>query len=177
MTDTGPKRIGVSIEVKPHVYDPAVNPELFDGVLSRRVVAFFVDLIVITLPILFATIFIFLFGLVTLGLGWALYWLLSPFAVIWALIYYGSTIGGPRSATLGMRMMDLEVRTWYGDRAYFLLGAVHAVLYWVSVSTLTPFILLVGFFNPRRRMLHDLLAGVVVVNRRARLARDTVGAP
>ena len=27
-----PKRIGMSIDVKPHAYDPAVSPELFDGV-------------------------------------------------------------------------------------------------------------------------------------------------
>jgi len=36
MTDGGPRRIGVSIEVKPHAYDPVTNPELFEGVLPRR---------------------------------------------------------------------------------------------------------------------------------------------
>ena len=33
---TDPRRIGVSIDVKPHAYDPAANPELFEGVLARR---------------------------------------------------------------------------------------------------------------------------------------------
>jgi uncharacterized RDD family membrane protein YckC len=32
------------------------------------------------------------------------------------------------------------------------------------VSLLTPFILLVGFFNIRRRLLHDMLIGTVVIN-------------
>ena len=36
MTDSGPRKIGVSIEVKPHAYDPIRNPELFEGVLARR---------------------------------------------------------------------------------------------------------------------------------------------
>jgi uncharacterized RDD family membrane protein YckC len=64
----------------------------------------------------------------------------------------------------------LEIRTWYGAPAYFLLGAVHAVVYWVSVSVLTPLVLLVGLFNGRRRLLHDMLVGTVVVNNPARAA-------
>ena len=71
-------------------------------------------------------------------------WLLSPAAVIWAVVYYGLTFGSPASATIGMRIMDIEMRTWYGAPAYFVLGAAHAILYWVSVSFLTPFVLLVA---------------------------------
>ena len=64
--------------------------------------------------------------------------------------------------------MDLEMRTWYGAPAYFVLGAVHAIVYWVTVSFLTPFILLVAFFNERRRLLHDMLVGTIVINNPAR---------
>ncbi len=63
-----------------------------------------------------------------------------------------------------MRAMGIEMRTWYGAWAYFVLGAVHAVVYWISVSVLSPFILLVGFFNARRRLLHDMVVGTVVIN-------------
>jgi uncharacterized RDD family membrane protein YckC len=168
MTDSGPRRIGVSIEVKPHAYDPVANPELFDGVLARRCIAFLIDLVIITVPVLLAAVFILVLGLITLGLGWALFWLLSPAAVIWAVVYYGLTFGSPASATIGMRIMDIEMRTWYGAPAYFVLGAAHAILYWVSVSFLTPFIILVGFLNARRRLLHDMLLGTVVINNTAR---------
>jgi uncharacterized RDD family membrane protein YckC len=168
MTDNGPKRIGVSIEVKPHAYDPVANPELFEGVLARRCIAFLIDVTVIAIPVLFAAVFIFIFGLVTLGVGWVLYWLLSPATIIWAIFYYGLTFGGPASATIGMRVMDLEMRTWYGAPAYFVLGAVHAIAYWVAVSFLTPLILLVAFFNQRRRLLHDILVGTIVINNAAR---------
>jgi uncharacterized RDD family membrane protein YckC len=64
-----------------------------------------------------------------------------------------------------MRVMDLEMRTWYGAPAYFLLGAAHALLFWFSVSFLTPFVLLIGLFNSRSRLLHDIILGTVIINR------------
>ena len=170
MTNSGPSQIGVSFDAKPNAYDPVANPELFEGVLLRRVAAFIIDLIVIAIPLVLATIVIFVFGLLTLGLGWALFWLLSPGSVIWALFYYGLTLGSPASATLGMRAMGIEMRTWYGGPLYFVLGAVHAVVFWVSVSVLTPFILIVGPFNGRKRLLHDMLVGTVLINNPARSA-------
>ena len=174
MTDSGPRKIGVSIELKPHAYDPVANPELFDGVLARRCIAFLIDITIIIIPVLFAAVFIFIFGLVTLGLGWALFWLLSPAAVFWGIAYYGFTFAGPASATIGMRIMDIEMRTWYGAPAYFVLGVVHAIVYWLTVSFLTPFILLIAFFNRRRRLLHDMLVGTIVINndKRAQVLRD-----
>ena len=164
MTDSGQGRIGVSLDIKPHAYDPAANPELFQDVLARRLVAFIIDLCIIVVPVLFATVFIFVFGLVTLGLGWALFLLLTPATVIWAICYYGFTFGSAASATIGMRVMDLEMRTWYGAPTYFVLGAVHGIVYWVTVLTLSPLILLIAFFNERRRLLHDILIGTVVIN-------------
>jgi uncharacterized RDD family membrane protein YckC len=149
---------------RPNAYDPVLNPELFEGVLARRIVAFFIDLFVVGVPVVLMAMFILVFGVITLGLGWFLFWLLSPGAVIWTLIYYGMTLGSPHSATIGMRVVGLQMRTWYGSPAYFVLGAVHVVLYWVTVSVLTPFILLVGVVNERRRLLHDLLLGVVIIN-------------
>ena len=166
--DSRSSRIGIAADIRPHAYDPFANPELFEGLLTRRIVAFIIDLMVIAVPLVAAAMFIFVFGLVTFGLGWALFWLLSPASVIWALFYYGTTLGSPASATLGMRAMEIEMRTWYGAPAYFVLGAVHPIIYWVSVSVLTPFVLLVGFFNPRRRLLHDMLVGVVIINNAAR---------
>ena len=152
------------VNVAPHAFDPDTQPELFRGVLIRRSVAFLIDLFILSVPIMLAVILITVFGIVTLGLGFALFWLISPASVIWALVYYGASLGGPHSATVGMRLMDLEMRTWYGAPSYFLLGAMHAVVFWISVSVLTPFVLLVGLFNSRKRLLHDILLGTVVVN-------------
>ncbi|TMJ06398.1 MAG: RDD family protein [Alphaproteobacteria bacterium] len=177
MSDSGPKRTGLSVEVKAHAYDPAVQPELFEGVPARRVVAFLIDVVVIAVPLIFVAIFIFMFGLVTLGLGWFLFFLYGPITVIWALVYYGLTFGSPASATIGMRMVDLEMRTWYGEPCYFVLGAVHAIAFWLTLSFLTPFVLLVALFNDRRRLLHDMLVGTVVINNatRANTLRNASG--
>ncbi|HEV7877254.1 RDD family protein [Bradyrhizobium sp.] len=152
----------------PHDFDPWLYPELFRGVLTRRVFAFLIDLVVLSIPVVLACMFIAVFGVVTLGLGWSLFWLVSPASVIWAIVYYGASFGGPHSATLGMRVMDLQLRTWTGAPGYFVLGAAHAVLFWVSVSFFTPLILLVGLFNGRRRLLHDMILGTVVINSSAR---------
>ena len=150
--------------VQPHAFDPWTQPELFRGVLTRRVFAFLIDLVVLSIPVILGYLFIAVFGLITLGLGWMLFWLAWPATVIWAVIYYGASMGGPHSATMGMRVMDLELRTWYGAPGYFVLGAAHAVLFWVSVSVLSPLVLLVGLFNGRRRLLHDVVLGTVVIN-------------
>jgi uncharacterized RDD family membrane protein YckC len=160
----------MAIDIKPHAYDPDATPELFEGVLARRIVAFMIDFLAIAAPVVLGAMFIFAFGIVTLGLGWALYWLLPGASVIWAIVYFGITLGGPHSATVGMRVMDLEMRTWYGAPAYFVLGAVHAIAFWFTVSFFTPFILLVPFFNARRRLLHDIMLGTVVINNAQRAA-------
>jgi uncharacterized RDD family membrane protein YckC len=170
MTDQQP-RGALDVEGKPHAYDPIAHPEFFEGVLTRRVLAWVVDIVIITIPIILVCIFIFLFGIFTLGLGWLLFWLVSPASAIWAIVYYGMTMGSPASATYGMRAFDLEIRTWYGGPCYFLLGAVHAILFWISISALTPFIVLVGLFNERRRLLHDFLLGTVVINSERRAAQ------
>jgi uncharacterized RDD family membrane protein YckC len=170
MAASEPKRIGVSIELKPHAYDPATNPELFEGVLARRVVAFLIDFLILATPVVFVSMFIFVVGIVTFGLGFLFYALLWPAMVIWAIVYYGMTLGSPASATIGMRVMEIEMRTWYGSPAYFVLGAVHAVVFWVTVSAITPLVLLVSLFNGRGRCLHDILVGTVVINNAERSA-------
>ncbi len=124
----------MSMDIKPHAYDPDLTPELFEGVLSRRIMAFLIDFLVIAAPVVLAAMFIFAFGIVTLGLGWALYWILPGASMVWAIVYFGLTIGGPRSASIGMRVMDLELRTWYGTPGYFVLGAVHAIAFWFTVT-------------------------------------------
>jgi uncharacterized RDD family membrane protein YckC len=179
MNDSAPERAGLSGDIPPHAFDPILSPELFDGVLARRIVAFFIDVFILGVPVLLLAVFIAFFGFLTFGLGWFLFWLLPPLSVLWALLYYGLTLGSPTSATIGMRFVDIEMRTWYGSPAYFVLGAVHAVVFWVTVSFLTPFILLIGLLNGRRQLLHDMLLGVVIVNNpvRTQALRGVPGGP
>lgn len=165
-------------EIGPRAYDPWLHPECFEGVLERRMIAFLIDLIVIAVPAAFAVICIFFFGLVTLGLGWLMFHFVAPGAMIFALFYYAAGVAGPASATIGMRWADIELRTWYGGPCHFLLGAVHAIVFWVSIYTLSPLVLAVGLFSARGRLLHDVLLGTVMVNtpcRRAQLRHARAG--
>jgi uncharacterized RDD family membrane protein YckC len=110
---------------------------LFEGILARRMVAFLIDFIILAAPVAFLAMFIFVIGIVTFGLGFGFYALLWPAMIIWALAYFGLTLGSPASATIGMRVMEIELRTWYGSPAYFVLGAVHAVVFWILSSWLS----------------------------------------
>ena len=163
-------RISSSGDPRPHAYDPAIHPELFEGVLSRRIVAFLIDAIIVLTPLAILFLFMLVFTVLTLGLGIVVFALLGPIAAIWAVLYVGVTLGSPHSATYGMRAMGLQMRTWYGAPMYFLLGTVHAIFFWVLSTVLTPLVLLITLFNTRRRTLHDYLTGTVLINDEARAA-------
>jgi hypothetical protein len=109
----GAWRSGGAPDFQPHAFDPWMQPELFRGVLTRRVFAFLIDIVVLAIPVILACMFIAVFGVVTLGLGWALFWLVSPASVIWALIYYGASLaafGHPGHARDGSRAAHLVRR-------------------------------------------------------------------
>src|SRR5687768_11045220 len=84
--------------------DPAAHPERYDGVRTRRIFAFLVDVAAIVLLMLVAFTVVTILGVLTLGLGW----LLLP--AVWpvvAILYEVLTKGGPASATPGMRLMGV----------------------------------------------------------------------
>ena len=148
------------IDDREMAYDPAVLPELYDGVRTRRILAFFIDACFIMALMVMASVVIVVLGVFTLGLGWLLLPLIWPFV---AILYTMFTLGGPHSATPGMRMTGIKMHTWYGEPMYPLLALVSAIAFWFSVVLLTPFILLVSLFSPRKRLLHDITLGTVVI--------------
>ncbi|MGB2931404.1 MAG: RDD family protein [Methyloceanibacter sp.] len=142
-------------------FNPVTQPQFFNGVIGKRVVAFVIDAIIILLLTVIVYVAIAVLGVLTLGLAWLLFGIAFP-AV--GLGYNALTIGGPNSATIGQRMMGLEVRTWFGGKVSPLIAAFHALLFWFSLVIFCP-ILLWALFDPQKRCLHDIFAGVVVVNR------------
>jgi uncharacterized RDD family membrane protein YckC len=133
----------------------------FDGVRRKRIAAFLVDFVLVTLISAALWVVVAVLGIFTFGLAWLLLGAIFP-AV--AILYAGGTIGGPFSATPGMRLAGLAFRLDDGGRPDFLYGAAHLVLFYLSVSFLTPFILLVSLFASRKRLLHDMVIGVVIEN-------------
>nr|WP_321457477.1 RDD family protein [uncultured Cohaesibacter sp.] len=147
-----------------NAYDPYAHPALFDGVLSRRTLAFFIDAFVIMVLMVAASMIIAVIGIITFGLGWLLYAILLPLV---ALPYIAMTLGGYRASTIGMRMMGLEMRLWYGAKPYAMLAVMHSILFWVGNTILTPFIVLLGLFTKRKQLLHDMILGTMIMDRDA----------
>ena len=153
--------------------DPVARPAWFDGVVLRRSIAYLIDGAI--LFIIGAALFIALsiFGLLTLGLGFHLFPLLSLVPIAYSTLL----IGGPDSATWGMRMMDVQVRSWSGERPNMIQALVMTLLFYGTVMVTWFFGFLVVFFNARRRTVHDFLAGVIVVRRSAIPAAAAGGPP
>ncbi len=136
-----------------------------EGVRTRRTLAILFDLMFVTIIVAIAFMLLLVLGVLTFGLSWLAIPFLYP---VVALFYNGMTISGPNMATPGMRMMDLEMRLTDGHRVPFIYAAVHAVLFYLSWTLLTPFVLLASLVLRNKRCLHDMLAGVVVTRRAAR---------
>jgi uncharacterized RDD family membrane protein YckC len=132
----------------------------YRGVLSRRMVAFIADYIVVALLWIPAAILVFFLGILTFGLGFFLYPIL--FFIV-AGLYFATSISGPAQATPGMRAMGLQMRRTDGHRIDFITALVHLVLFWILNAVLTPLILLAGLFTDRSRLVHDLLLGTEMV--------------
>ena len=139
--------------------EPFASPEYYQGVLIRRVFAYWVDLLCIGLLIALAWVVFSMLAIASLGL-------LSPLLLILGLIpvlYHTLTIGGPHSATPGMRLTGVEVRSLTGERPSYLQAFVQTILFYVTVYPTWSLVLVIALTNPRRRTLHDILAGTLVI--------------
>lgn len=137
----------------------------FDGVLTRRVLAFLIDYAIIAVLLVPFWVILFVFSILTLGLGFYLY-PISFFIV--AGLYFALTLGSDRQATPGMQVMDLTMERDDGRRIDFGIAVVHVLAFWIINSLLTPFLLLVGLFTERRRLIHDMLLGTYMVRASAK---------
>lgn len=136
---------------------PNLPPAAFSGVRSRRLVAFGVDFILVSL--LAVTLWTVLF-VVTFGLS---AFFIPPLWPLVAFFYNGLSVSGRNMATPGMRLFDLQMRVVDGAPVGFIMAGVHAVL--LYASWMFPPVFLVSLVTPDKRCLHDIFAGVVVVRR------------
>jgi uncharacterized RDD family membrane protein YckC len=139
--------------------EPFASPGYYQGILIRRVFAYCVDVVCIGLLVALAWVVFWMLAIASLGL-------LSPLLLILGLIpalYHTLTIGGPRSATPGMRLTGVEVRSWTGERPSYLQALVQTILFYVTVYPTWSLVLLIALFDRRRRTLHDMIAGTLVI--------------
>jgi uncharacterized RDD family membrane protein YckC len=142
--------------------DPAVLPEAYEGVLWRRTLAYFVDLCCIAALALLSWIVFAVLWLLSFGLLGPILWFV--FGLI-PLAYHTLLLSGPWSATLGMRLFDVELRSVTGERPGFLQALAQTALFYITVGLTCSLILLIALLNRHKRALHDILAGSVIVRR------------
>lgn len=130
---------------------------LFHGVMGRRIAAFLIDLAII--GIIVAAIW----GLIIVTV-FLLSPVLTPILPLVPVAYHTLMIGGRRSATIGMRIMGIEVRNQSGQRPELLQAFAMTALFYLSIGVTGSLILLAALFNDRRHCLHDYLSGTVVIN-------------
>ncbi|MFK7791705.1 MAG: RDD family protein [Devosiaceae bacterium] len=150
-------------------YDPVAEPWLFEGIRTRRIFAFLLDLVVLSVLTVIAGFVVGLLGILTFGLGWLIYPILLP---VMAIAYIGLTMGGPKSATPGMQAMGIEMRLWHGAPMYGLLAIVHALTFYFAAGTGILWLIILGasMFSSTKRCLHDVLLGTVAINNPQRAA-------
>ncbi|MEM6490458.1 MAG: RDD family protein [Pseudomonadota bacterium] len=135
----------------------------FQGLMARRCVAFAIDLVVIALLwIVFGGMAVIL-GVLSLGLLWGP---ATALLAILPVLYSALTIGAPAlQGSPGMRLMRLRAASWRsGEPPGLLRGAIMSVLFYATVPFTFGVVLAFGWFNTRKRLLHDALSDVVVYN-------------
>lgn len=140
--------------------DPDRDPQFYDGVPFRRLVAWFIDVaIVLAIGVPLATAF----GVLTLFVGFAIF----PLIVCGVGFAYRTLTLAGGSATWGMRFTGIEFRRHDGSRFDGITALMHTALYMLSMSVfvlqLVSCATIVG--SRYRQSLGDMLLGTTAINR------------
>jgi uncharacterized RDD family membrane protein YckC len=142
--------------------DPDLDRQFYQGVRTRRLVAWIIDLVIIlAVGVPLATVF----GLATLGFGFALF----PLLVAGVGFFYRTATIASESATLGMRFTGIELRRSDGTRFDLPMAAAHTAISTVAIgSGILQLISCLTILGTRyRQSLADIILGSTMINRPA----------
>ena len=142
-----------------HLPHPETHSEFYEDVVSKRLLAWLVDVLIISILTAFLSIFTLLTALLILPLFYAV----ISFLYRWVSLT-------SRSATPGMRLFAVEFRR--DDGSHFDGGTafLHTAGYFVSVAVFPAQFLSIAMMllSPRRQGLTDAILGTALLNTRAR---------
>ncbi len=147
----------------PGAGDGLRDPVLFEGILSRRLFAYLIDVFFLMIAIVVGWVIL---GTLTV-LSFGLLGPLSVAAMFLLPLAYHSYFIAKSAATPGMRMMDVIVVTLDGRPPDALTAILLTVFFYLSISVTVWLVLLVVLFTDRNRALHDILASTLMVRRGA----------
>lgn len=136
--------------------DPETQSEFYSGVAFKRLIAWMIDVLVVFLmTAVLATLPLFV--------GWFFFPLL--FLVI-NFIYRLASISS-RSATWGMRIMNIELRNKDGAHLETSEALLHTAAYLVASSFFLPQVIsmILMLVSERGQGLHDMLCGTTAIRK------------
>lgn len=138
--------------------DPTYDAAYYDGVLPKRLFAWIIDASLMVTAMLILSV-------LTIGVFF-LFWVPVHFTL--AFLYRWLTIRA-QSATLGMRMMNIELRGPTGERLSTREAALHTGAFMISATFMILQLISVAMMiaRPMGRGLPDELVGSVMINRPA----------
>lgn len=139
--------------------DPDYEAELYQDVPSKRLIAWVIDVVLISMIVAV---------MVVLSIGIALIFL--PFLYFCTSFVYRWLTIAAGSATPGMRLMAIELRTREGQRFDATEALLHTAGYAISVVTvpLQLISIVMMLTTPRRQGLTDTIMGTAAINRGVR---------
>ena len=141
-----------------HLPDPHAQAQFYDGVPVKRLLAWIVDTVIILALTVLAIPLTGFLGLFVLG----------ALAMAVGFVYRVVTLANG-SATWGMRLMAMELRTQHGERFDLGTAFAHTLGYSVSVAVfpLQLISIILMLTTARGQGLTDHVLGTVALNRRA----------
>ena len=139
--------------------DPDTQSEFYADVPVKRLIAWVVDALLIFLTA-------FLIAILTVGVGFFFF----GFLILVVAFIYRTVSLANRSATIGMRLVAIEMRTRSGQRFDLATAALHTIAYQVSVSMVVPQIISIVLMltSARAQGLTDHTLGTAALNMTAR---------
>ena len=139
--------------------DPEFQAEFYQDIPSKRLIAWLIDSVIVGLLTIVVLPFTAFTGLFFLP------FLLAAINFIYRVVTITSG-----SATIGMRLVAIELRQRDGSRFDLSMAFIHTLLFTVFFSFLLPQILsiIMVMTGSKAQALHDLPLGSAAINRAAR---------
>lgn len=136
---------------------PETHPEFYDDVVSKRFLAWLVDVLIIAI----LTVFLSVFTLFTALFIWPLFYAFISFLYRW------TTLAG-KSATFGMRLFAIEFRLNDGSKFDGGTAFLHTAGYFVSVAIIPAQLVSIAMMllSQRGQGLIDSILGTAALNSR-----------
>ncbi|WP_112323133.1 RDD family protein [Oceanibium sediminis] len=139
---------------------PEHDKQFYEGVPSKRLAAWVFDLILITI---LSGVFTLAFGIITFGFGFMAF---PAILFLFSFLYRWLTIASS-SATWGMRLMGIELRTRKGHRLDGMTAAIHSGMFVALMASVVGALATAGCILTTRynQGLPDLILGTTAINR------------